>query len=174
MPSSSRSSSAKLFFGKQPMPCLPRNVKRRFGIWFSHKCHFVLHVTKAYKGGPVTAFANDGSYWPNMGRFCPNSPTLGEYREKHAYYMLYTSNALSTKTSKMIGAKLAQKTRNFCLWLETWGIYLENQYVTCTQPVLYQNQPILLQGWGKTMAVSENVKFFAPKQVLWVWKFQVG
>ena len=38
MPSSSRSSSAKLFFGKQPMPCLPRNVKRRFGIWFSHKC----------------------------------------------------------------------------------------------------------------------------------------
>ena len=37
--------------------------------------------------GPVTAFANDGSYWPNMGRFCPNFPTLGEYREKHAYYI---------------------------------------------------------------------------------------
>ena len=87
---------------------------------------------------------------------------------------LCTSNTLSTKTSKILGAKLLQKTRNFCLWLETWGIYLENQYVTCTQPVLYQNQPILLQGWGKTMAVSENVKFFAPKQVLWVWKFQVG
>ena len=61
------------------------------------------------KGGPVTAFANDGSYWPNMGRFCPNFPSLGEYREKHAYYMLYTSNALSTKTSKTPGAKLAQK-----------------------------------------------------------------
>ena len=67
------------------------------------------------KGGPVTAFANDGSYWPNMGRVCPNFPTLGEYREKHAYYMLYTSNALSTKTSKILGAKLLQKTINFCL-----------------------------------------------------------
>ena len=63
--------------------------------------------------GPVTAFANDGSYWPNMSRFCPNFPSLGEYREKHAYYMLYyTSNALSTKTQQNSwGQTCAKKNR---------------------------------------------------------------
>ena len=103
------------------------------------------------KGGPVTAFTNDGSYWPNMGRFCPNFPTLGEYRKKHAYYMLYyTSNALSTKTSKILGPNLRQKKelykRTLCLWLETCGIYLVNQCVNCTPPVLYQYRPILWNG----------------------------
>ena len=74
MPSSSRSSSAKFFFGKQPMPCLPRlkhdkhmtnivNVKRRFGIWFSHKCHFVLHVTKAVQSQHLPMMEATGQTW---------------------------------------------------------------------------------------------------------------
>ena len=79
------------------------------------------------KGGPVTAFANDGSYWPNMGRFRPNFPTLGEYREKHAYYMLYTSNALSTKTSKILGPNLRKKIEPLFVTGNLW--YL------CCKPV---------------------------------------
>ena len=89
---------AKLFFGKQPMPCLPRNVKRRFGILFSHKCQV--------QPQHLPMMEATGQTWAG---FVQISQHFGEYREKHAYYMLYTSNALSTKTSKTPGAKLAQK-----------------------------------------------------------------
>ena len=62
------------------------------------------------KGGPVTAFANDGSYWPNMGRFCPNFPTLGEHR-KSMRTICYIIHQMpwAPRPSKIPGAKLAQK-----------------------------------------------------------------
>ena len=120
MPSSSRSSSAKLFFGKQPMPCLPRlkhdkhmtnivNVKRRFGIWFSHKCHFVLHVTKAVQSQHLPTMEATGQTWGGFVQISHHLENTGKSMRTIYLYMLYTSNALSTKTSKIPGAKLAQK-----------------------------------------------------------------
>ena len=49
------------------------------------------------------------------------------------------------RPAKLLGPNLHKKW-TLCLWLETWGIYLVNQYVICTQPVLYQYRPILWNG----------------------------
>ena len=122
------------------------------------------------KGGPVTAFANDGSYWPNMGRFCPNFPSLGEYREKHAYYISICyihQMPWAPRPAKFLGPNLRKKW-TLCLWLETWGIYLVNQYVICTQPVLCQYRPIL---WNGVSLFSCFLEFVANlvKNCLGLW-----
>ena len=138
MPSSSRSSSAKLFFGKQPMPCLPRNVKRRFGIWFSHKCHFVLHVTKAVQSQHLPTMEATGQTWGGFVQISQHLENTGKSMRTIYIYMLYTSNALSTKTSKIPGAKLAQKMNP--LFVTGNLVYLSckpirNLYSTGTLPI---------------------------------------
>ena len=61
-------------------------------------------------------------------------------------YMLYKHQMpWAPRPAKFLGPNLRKKW-TLCLWLETWGIYLVNQYVICTQPVLCQYRPILWNG----------------------------
>ena len=126
----------------KPMPCLPRNVKRRFGIWFSHKCHFVLHVTKAVQSQHLPTMEATGQTWEVLSKFPNTWRTQGK---ACVLYAIYIKCLEHQDPAKFLGPNLHKKW-TLCLWLETWGIYLVNQYVICTQPVLYQYRPILWNG----------------------------
>ena len=137
MPSSSRSSSAKLFFGKQPMPCLPRNVKRRFGIWFSHKCQV--------QSQHLPTMEATGQTWGGFVQISHHLENTGKSMRTIYLYAIYIKCLEHQDPAKFLGPNLHKKW-TLCLWLETWGIYLVNQYVICIQPVLYQYRPILWNG----------------------------
>ena len=100
--SSSSSLSAKLFFGKQPMPCLP-------GLRHDKQCERETPIRddsgydSATSDTLLCMWQNRTNqsicqwwkllYWPNMGRFCLNFLTLEEYRESLptvCIYLLYT------------------------------------------------------------------------------------
>ena len=134
MPSSSRSSSAKLFFGKQPMPCLPRNVKRRFGIWFSHKCQV--------QSQHLPTMEATGQTWGGFVQISHHLENTGKSMRTICYIH---QMPWAPRPAKLLGPNLHKKW-TLCLWLETWGIYLVNQYVICTQPVLCKYRPILWNG----------------------------
>lgn len=99
MPSSSRSSSAKLFFGKQPMPCLPRNVKRRFGIWFSHKCQV--------QSQHLPMMEATGQTWAGFVQISHHLENTGKSMRTICY--IIHQMPWAPRPSKIPGAKLAQK-----------------------------------------------------------------
>ena len=160
MPSSSRSSSAKLFFGKQPMPCVPRlkhdkhmtnivNVKRPFGICFSHNCHSVLHVTKAVQSQHLPMMEATGQTWAGFVQISQHLENTGKSMRTICYVIHQMPWA--PRPAKFWGQTCAQK-KNYirepfvCDWKPVVFIYLVNQCVNCIPPVLYQYRPILWNG----------------------------